>query len=265
MRNELADRPDSATEEQRALSGGTPRERLPNPDQMRQAVADYVRNVHEAYVRQASMLPPATQGRLPLFSLGPFSVAAVGTRFLHLVATREALGAVVAGSRGDAAQMEQAAPPLRWTLTFFDPVILPGLGLLDERTGPAFDEVRRLLGLRTHVYHLTLSPPADLAPHHAGHTGAGLAGAHAAAAREFEAIRSAVPASLTTAAEEFEGAVVAGLPHAAALLARELAPSSPEVALAADHAVGRAADPAALRRAVLQAVRGQVTGSGREA
>ncbi|HWP63583.1 MAG TPA: hypothetical protein VNO86_08945, partial [Candidatus Binatia bacterium] len=64
----------------------------PGPERMRQAVADYVRTAHEAYVTAARTFPPAVQGRMPLFAIGPFSVAAVGTRHLHLVATREPLG-----------------------------------------------------------------------------------------------------------------------------------------------------------------------------
>lgn len=238
-----ADRPTSAAEP----SG---------PERMRQAVADYVRWVHEAYVTAARTFPPGVQGRMPLLVGGPFSVAAVGTRHLHLVATREALGDAAATGRGPVVAVEGEAPPLRWTIHFFDPVVLPALGLLDERSGPAFEEVRRLLGIRTHIYHLTLQA-ASLAAHHAGHTGAGLAGAHAAAARDFEAIRAAVDGERLALADELEGALIAGLPRAAGLLARTLAPEDGEVARLAAEAVP---DPTALRRAVLHAVRGVASG-----
>lgn len=226
------------------------------PERMRQAVADYVRWAHEAYVTAARTFPPAVQGRMPLLAGGPFSVAAVGTRHLHLIATREVLGDAAATGRGPVVALEGEAPPLRWTLHFFDPVVLPALGLVDERAGPAFDEVRRLLGIRTHIYHLTLSA-SSLVAHHAGHTGAGLAGAHAAAARDFEAIRAAVDGERTELANELEGALLAGLPRAAGLLARTLAPGDPEVARLATEA---APDPTALRRAVLHAVRGAAAG-----
>lgn len=260
-----------------AEDGAGDRRSLSGPDRMRRAVGDYVQAVHEAYVRQARMLPPAVQGRLPLMTAGAFSIAAVGTRYLHLIATREVLGS---GTRGEVVHLDQEAVPLRWSLHFYDPVVMPALGLLDEREGPACDEVRRLLGVRTHLYHLTLMPPADLAVHHADHTGAGLAGAHAAAARDFEAIRASVPASVAPVVEELEGALIAGLPRAAALLAREVAPGDAEVlrlaggfAQTGDRSPGAnrsgdsGSDPAALRRAVLHAVRpaaGAVSGGKRE-
>jgi hypothetical protein len=220
---------------------------------MRDAVAEYVAEVHRAYVRQARLLSPAAQGRLPLMGVGRFHVAAVGVRNLHIVATAEALGA---GSRGEVVAREQVAPPLAWTLRFYDPVVLPALGLLDESTEPAFEEVRRILGVGTLLYHLTLRPPAGLEEHHAGHAGAGLANAHAAAAREFEAIRAAVPPGLLPLAAEFEGAGTAGLARAAALIARELAPRDETVErLASASMAGSPVDATELRRAVLHAVR----------
>jgi hypothetical protein len=219
---------------------------------MRAAVADYVREVHEAYVRQARLLPPAVQGRLPLLADAPLHVAAIGTRHLHLVATREALGG---GPRGDVATVDGEAGPIRWRLHYYDPVVVPALGLVDERDGPAFAEVRAAVGLRTYVYHLSLRPPADLASHHASHTGTGLAGAHAAAARDFDTIRRAVGSELIGLAEELEGASVAGLARAAGLVARQLVPGDPAVVAAAGPVTGGAPDLEALRRTVLAAVR----------
>jgi hypothetical protein len=224
---------------------------------MRTAVADYVREVHEAYVRQAHLLPPAVQGRLPLLDDAPLHVAAIGTRYLHLVATRESLGG---GSRGDVATVDGEAGPVRWRLHYYDPVVVPGLGLIDERDGPAFAEVRAAIGLRTHVYHLTLRPPADLAAHHAGHTGTGLAGAHAAAARDFDTIRRSVGPDRAGLAEELEGASLAGLARAAGLIARSLVPGDADIEAASGTPSEGAADLDGLRRAVLSAVRPPTAG-----
>lgn len=223
------------------------------PDRMRQAVADYVTMAHEAYVRQARTLDPASQAAMSLLDGVPLHVAAVGTRHLHVIATREPLGG---GQRGETVSMEGAAGPLRWTLSFYDPVVVPALGLVDERAGPAFAEVRRLLGIHSHVYHLTLDPRSGLNPHHAGHTGTGLANAHASAAREQAAIERAVGPDREPLARELGGALVAGLPRAAAFVARALAAGDAEVERLAEAAAsGATVDGAALRKAVLAAVR----------
>lgn len=219
---------------------------------MRVAVAEYVAGLHQAYVRSVRTLSPAAQGRMPLIVAGEFTVAAVGTRFLHLVATHEALGE---GARGRIAAVEGEAEGLRWRLRFYDASVLPALSLVDERDGPTPAAIRDVIGLRTHLYHLTLRPPAELGAHHAGHSGAALAGSHAAAAREFETIRRSIPAAQTAVAAEFEGAVLAGLPIAAGLLARALAPD--DAAVTALGAQGADAQLDGLRSAVLAAVRGQ--------
>jgi hypothetical protein len=219
---------------------------------MRDAVADYVREAHDAYLRAALLQRPAVQGRLPLLSGEALTVAAIGTRYLHLVATREALGG---GPRGEIAFVDGAAGPISWRLHFFDPVVVPALGLIDESEGPAFAAARDAIGIRTYLYHLTLKPPADLDPHHAGHTGAGLAGAHVAEARDFEAIGRAVAADLAPLAAEFEGAAIAHLDRASGLIARTLAPGDPAVDEAAGDPRTGPADREALRRAVLHAVR----------
>ena len=41
---------------------------VPDPRRMRQAMADFVAAVHEAYLAQARLLPPAEQARLPLLA-----------------------------------------------------------------------------------------------------------------------------------------------------------------------------------------------------
>lgn len=219
---------------------------------MRDAVADYVREAHDAYLRAALLQTPAVQGRLPLLSGDPLTVAAIGTRYLHLVATREGLGG---GPRGEIAFVDGAAGPIRWRLHFFDPVVVPALGLIDEADGPAFADARDAIGIRTYLYHLTLKPPADLDPHHAGHTGAGLAGAHVAEARDFEVIGRSVAPDLAPLAGEFEGAAIAHLDRASGLLARTLVPDDPAVNEAAGDPRTGPSDREALRRAVLRAVR----------
>lgn len=224
----------------------------PGPGQMRDVVADYVREAHEAYLRAALLQSPAVQGRLPLLSGEPLTIAAIGTRYLHLVATREALGS---GPRGDIAWADGEVGPISWRLHFFDPVAVPALGLIDETSGPAFAAARDAIGIRTYLYHLTLRPPADLDEHHAGHTGAGLAGAHAAEARDFEAISRAVGPDLAPLVAEFEGAVIAHLGRASGLLAAVIAPGDAAVDGAAGDVRSGPPDLTALRRAVLHAVR----------
>lgn len=243
---------------------GRPTEARPGPGRMRDAVADYVREAHDAYLRAALLQSPAVQGRLPLLSGEPLTVAAIGTRYLHLVGTRETLGG---GPRGEIAFLDGEAGPIRWRLHFFDPVVVPALGLIDESEGPAFAAARDAIGIRTYLYHLTLKPPADLDPHHAGHTGAGLAGAHVAEARDFETIRRAVGPDLAPLAAELEGAAIAHLDRASGLIARTLVPGDPAVEEAAGDGRTGPPDREALRRAVLHAVRatsaGAATGANR--
>jgi len=229
---------------------------LPPPERMRKAVADYVAACHAAYLRHAELLPPAVRGRLPLIAAGRFTVAAVGARYLHIIGTAERLE----DPSGREAAVKGEVGPLRWTLRFYDPVVLPALRIFDESEGPAGQQVRSLLGVRTFLYHLTVQPPAELGEHHAGHTGAGLAGAHAASAREFEAIRTAAP-DREHLVEEMEGAAIAGLRRAQALLARAIAPGDSAVDAAAAR---EPPDPDELRRAVLHAVRGTMANTTRD-
>ena len=148
---------------------------------MRQAMADYVRALHQAYVDAVQTLPAAERARLPLVSAGQVTVAAAGVRHLHVIGTVEELPA----PRGPEVELTDSLDDVAWTLRFFDPVVVPGLGLIDESSGPDHDEVRRALGIRTVVYHLAVPPGSSLTAHHALHAGTGLAHAHAAAARDF--------------------------------------------------------------------------------
>jgi hypothetical protein len=218
---------------------------------MRQAMADFVTAVHEAYLAQARLLPPAERARLPLLRTGPLTVAAAGARNLHVVATGERFPAPV----GQEVELTGQAQGLAWSLRFFDPVVLPVLGLVAEAAGPAPEEVRRVLGIRTYLYHLVVEPGSQLTPHHAVHAGTGLASAHAAAMRDLEAIRAHAPGSQELV-DELAGATTAGLVRAQALLARAIAPDDQGVAAAAATTEPQ---PDALRAALLRALRGPTT------
>ena len=152
---------------------------MSTPEQMRAAVARYVEEIHRAYVAQALTFPAAVRGRMPLLAGGPLTVAAVGARNLHVLATRDSLGPV----HGQEVEVRGSVEGLSWTLRFFDPVVLPELALIDESAGPAFAEVRHALGVGTVVYHFVASPGAGLSAHQAAHVGTGLAGGHSAAAQ----------------------------------------------------------------------------------
>jgi hypothetical protein len=137
-------------------------------------------------------------------------------------------------------------------MRFLDPVVLPALGLVDESRGPAGDRVRHAIGLSTHLYHLVVPPGSQLSEHHAGHAGAGLAMDDLAEARDLETIR-AHARGREALVDELEGALQAGLPRAAGLLARAIAPGDTEVGRLAEASPP---DARALRRALLAAVRG---------
>ena len=214
---------------------------MQGPEAMRQAMADYVRALHEAYLDAVITLPPAERARLPLVSAGRITVAAVGARNLHVIGTLEALPAPT----GPEIEIVDDLEDLAWTLRFFDPVVVPAIGLIDESDAPAYDEVRRALGVRTVVYHLAVPPGGSLTSHHALHAGTGLAHSHAAAARDFDAIRAHAPGHEAWV-DEMQGADIAGLQHAQALLARAIAPG---LVLPPDPS---AAD---VRKALLEAVR----------
>jgi hypothetical protein len=222
---------------------------------MRAAMADFVAAVHEAYLAQARLLPPAERARLPLLEAARLSVAAAGARNLHVVATQERFPAPV----GEEVELAGQADGLAWSLRFFDPVVLPVLGLVAEASGPEPEEVRRVLGIRTYLYHLVVEPGSELTPHHATHAGTGLASAHATAARDLEAIRAHAPGRQQLV-DELAGAAVAGLVRAQALLAREIAPDDEGVAAAA---AAPSPEPDALRAALLRALRAPATGGSR--
>ena len=205
------------------------------PEQMRAAMAGYIAAVHDAYLAQAALLSPGDRARLPLLAPGQLTVAAIGAGRLHVVATFDPLPP----PQGPEVAIDGSSGPLRWTVRFYDPVVLPALGLLDERDGARPDDVRRALGIQTFVFHLVVQTGAQLGGHHAMHAGTGLANAHSAAARDFEAIRAHAHGR-ERLVDELAAAAAAGLPIAQGLLAKAIA--SPP-------------DPDALRRALLAAVR----------
>jgi hypothetical protein len=123
--------------------------------------------------------------------------------------------------------------------------------MIDESAAAAPDEVRRTLGVHTVLYHLVVQPGSELTSHHALHMGTGLANSHAARSRDIEAVRAHRPGS-GALVEELAGALQAGLPRAAALLAAAIAPY--------DDAVGELArqatpDPQAVLSGLVAAVR----------
>ena len=218
---------------------------MDTPEAMREAMAAYVRGLHQAYLDAADLLTPGDRARMPLISADEITVAAVGTRVLHVIATTQALPA----PRGQEVGIADALGDLQWTLRFYDPVIIPALGLIDESDGPAFDEVRRQLGVATVLYHLAVPPGSSLTPHHAQHAGTGLAHGHASAVRDFDTLRAKMP-QRTSLIDEMQGAWFAGLPRAQVLLARAISADLDDLALEPP------ADSAEVRKRLLAAAAG---------
>ena len=112
---------------------------------MRAAVAGYVAALHRAYVAQADTFPPAVRGRMPLLAgCAPLTVAAVGARNLHLLATREGLGPL----RGQEVALHRRAARPRLDAA----VLRPGRrarrsGWLDEREDPRTPRSSHALGV----------------------------------------------------------------------------------------------------------------------
>jgi hypothetical protein len=187
---------------------------LPRPEEMRGIVQDYVRAVHVAYLDQARHLPPGEQGRLPLLTAGRLTVIAAAGRDLHLVATTDPLPS----PRGQEVELVDEQDGTTWTVRFYDPSVLPQLGVLAEDTPEA---VRQALGITDVVYHLTVSVGGGLTGHHAQHSGVALANRHASTSRDLTRIRRAHPREEALVGE-LEACVRLGLHRAAALLTREL-------------------------------------------
>lgn len=220
-----------------------------SPEQMRAAVAGYVQEIHRSYVDQALTFNPAVRGRMPLLSGDRFTVAAVGVRKLHLLATSESLGPL----QGPEVAVNGEFRGVGWQLRFYDPVVVPALSLIDEKDGPAFDEVRRALGIGTVLYHFVAGDGAGLSAHNATHVGTGLANGHSAVARDFDTIRARARGR-EALVDEMAAATVAGLPRAQALLARAIAPHNAELIEACD---AETPDPDAIRKTLLAGLGGR--------
>jgi hypothetical protein len=220
-----------------------------SPEDMRRAVAAYVQEIHRAYIAQARTFPPGVQGQMSLLSSDHLTVAAVAARNLHLLATTESLGPL----HGPQVSVRGELEGFAWQLRFFDPVVIPALGLLEESTAPAFQEVRHALGVSTVVYHFVAEPGAGLSGHQASHVGTGLANGDSSQARDFETIRSRARGA-EMLVDEMAGAARAGLVRAQLLLARAIAPRDQALALlAAEPDV----DPDRIRKALLASVGGR--------
>lgn len=219
-----------------------------SPEGMRAAMADYVRQVHQAYLSTGAGQPPAVRSRMRLLGDG-LTVVAAAARNLHVIATDEQLAPV---SDAEVVVQDELGG-MAWTLRFLDPAVLPQLGMIDESQAPALEQVRRVIGLATHHYHLVVQPGSQLTDHHAGHAGAGLAMDHLSEARDFETIR-ANARGRERLVDELEGATRAGLVRAQALLAAAIAPRDAAVQRLVEAPV--APEPAELRKALLAAVRG---------
>jgi len=185
-----------------------------HPEAMREMVRDYVCAVHTTYLDHVRQLPPAERAALPLVAATELTVVAAAARRLHLVATTDALPA----PHGPEVELTDEKDGLTWTLRFYDPSVLPELGLLADDS-PA--EVRRTLGIGNTVYHLSIDVGGGLSGHHAQHSGVALANQHAKLTRDLDRIRHAVPRQLRVV-DEFGVCVRNGLDRAAALLAAEL-------------------------------------------
>lgn len=216
------------------------------PEAMRAAMHRYTAALLDAYADASAPLAPGDRARLPLYRADEVTVLAVGTRFLHLVATADPLPVPTGVEIAEAGSASSTAGAFSWQLRFFDPVVVPALGLIDEQAGPEPGAVRATLGVRTCLFHLTVPPGAGLTAHHAQHAGTGLAHAHAAAERDFDHLRALAPDRIAIV-DEMHGAQTAGLPLALRALARELAPSVSQTDVMTD---------AELRRAVITCLRG---------
>jgi hypothetical protein len=181
---------------------------------MREIVRDYVRAVHGAYLDHVRSLPPAERGALPLLSGGELTVVAAAAHRLHLVATTDRLPP----PRGPEVAVPDEHDGTVWTVRFYDPSVLPELGILAEDSP---DAVRRVLGIAEAVYHLTVDVGGGLTGHHAQHSGVALANQHTRVARDLEILRRAHPRAVTVV-DELGSCARIGLDRAAALLTAEL-------------------------------------------
>lgn len=210
------------TEERAAGGPGALRPEALRPEAMRDVVRDYVWTVQTTYLDHVRHLPPGERAALPLVAAGHVTVVAAAARRLHLVATADALPA----PQGPEVAVTDAHRGTSWTVRFFDPSVLPELGVLGAGGGDgsgvdAPEDVRRVLGVGDAVYHLTVAAGGGLTAHDAQHSGVALANLHAKGLRDLGRIRHALPRHGRTV-DELGVCARLGLHRAAALLAAEL-------------------------------------------
>jgi hypothetical protein len=209
------------------------------PEAMRAQLRNYVAALHHAYLGVAALLPPGERASLPLLAASRMTVAVAAARHLHVLAFTDALPA----PSGQEVEEHDADGDFSWNVRFFDPVVIPQLGLLPETDRPAAAEVRRILGVSDVLYHLTVTIGGGLTPHHAQHAGTGLANDHAAAGRDAQFLRARLRGR-ESLVDEFAVAERVGLHAALRLLATCIAPGDSAVAAAAtgdnDNEVRRA-------------------------
>ena len=199
-----------AVDDERTGPGG-------GPEGMRTAVRDYVATLHATYLDHVSRLPPGERAALPLGAAGELTVVAAAARGLHLVATTERLPPPT----GPEVELRDEHAGVAWTLRFFDPSVLPALGLLPDDGPDAAAQVRRVLGLGDVAYHLRVDVGGGLGGHHAQHSGVALANQHAGTVRDVERLRQALPRH-TALVDELATCVRLELDRSAALLAADL-------------------------------------------
>jgi hypothetical protein len=215
------------------------------PEDMRAQLRAYVVALHSAYLGAARLLAPAERAALPLLDAARVTVVVAAARYLHVIATTDPLPA----PQGQEVAETDELDDLRWSVRFYDPVVLAELALIDERDAPAPADVRRVLGISGVLYHLSVAPGGGLSPHHAQHAGTGLANQHAAQVRDGESLRALLPGR-EAVVDELVVAERLGLHHSLRLLATALAGDDPGVAVAITGD-----DDVAVRRAVLAAAR----------
>jgi hypothetical protein len=218
---------------------------LGRPEDARAQLCNFVLALHHAYLEGARLLAPAERAALPLLAADQVTVVVAAARHLHLIATTDRL------PRPQGQEVAQAGEcdGLSWTVRFYDPVVLPELGLIAEHEDPAPAAVRRVLGISAVLYHLSVTPGGGLTPHHAQHAGTALVNEHAALARDGESLR-ALLRGREEMVDEFVTAERLGMHQSLRLLATALADGDPGVAVAVANP-----DDAAVRRSLLAAAR----------
>jgi hypothetical protein len=184
------------------------------PEAMRDLVRDYVSALHATYLDHVRHLPPAERGALPLVAAREVTVIAAAAQRLHLLATTNSMPAL----HGPEVEFTDDYQGVAWTVRFYDPSVLPELGLLADDSP---DDVRRILGVSDAVYHLAVAVGGGLDAHNAQHSGVALANQHAKTARDLDSIRRALPQQAGMV-DELGACVRNGLHRASALLAADL-------------------------------------------